>query len=99
MGYAKFTLLMNNSNLESMYRTTFLCLLQTGRNTDSESGGSRTILHGSQLTGGKKVTRRCKKIESGSVPAKTFFFTSRTGLHTVSIPLICGTQNILTEVQ
>lgn len=36
-----------------MCENTFPCLLQTGRNTDTESGGSKTFLHGSQFTGGK----------------------------------------------
>lgn len=53
MDNAMFTLMINNCHWEWMCRNTFPCLLQTGRSTNSESGGSRTFLHGSQLTGGK----------------------------------------------
>lgn len=82
-----------------MCENTFPCLLQTGRNTDTESGGSKTFLHGSQFTGGKSQAAMQENSKWALCQEKHSFFTSRTGLHAVCIPLICGIQNILTEVQ
>lgn len=72
----------------------YVCCKQAGIQTVSQEAVEQFCMDLSWQE--EKPRQQCKKIESGSVPAKTFFFTSRTGLHTVCIPLIYVTQNILT---